>query len=68
MHVVVELHYVQLGIKLLHKVQRVYEGRVKLSKAYVLFMQAVQVVKLEHKVHADVILEHNEQLPVVRLV
>ena len=68
MHVVVVLHYVQLGIKLLHKVQRVYEGTVKLSKTYVISVQTVQVVKLSHKVQAEAIFEHNEQLPVVKLM
>jgi hypothetical protein len=43
-HVVVVLHYVQLGIKLLQRVQIVYEGREKLSNTYVVFVQAVQFV------------------------
>lgn len=47
-HVVVVLHYVQLGIKLLQRVQIIYEGLLTLSRTYVLFVQAVQVVELEH--------------------
>jgi hypothetical protein len=43
-HVVVVLHYVQLWIKLLQRVQIVYEGTEKLSKTYLAFVQAVQFV------------------------
>ena len=50
--VVVVLHYVQSLIRLLQRVQIVYEGREKLSNTYVAFVQAVQLVWLEHNVQA----------------
>jgi hypothetical protein len=43
-HVVDVLHYVQLGIIILHKEQIVYKGIDKLSKTYVWFIHDVQLV------------------------